>query len=165
MTSGGKEVVQPVSESVSPHRKEQTNETSQAADNTGEVVITMQHGDEDEAWVSADDGICSSTESESSTPGYKRGRHEAVPTEEVVQLITQEAQEKMAAHKHSRGPSLQILSDARVNHWPSHDNVCIVNHHPKWSFKKWVAAEVVRIECDTVVIYLEMTQEFDDVLP
>ena len=132
---------------------------------TGSIVITMESG-EDQAWNSDKDGG-NSSDSSSSTLGYKRGRHPEL-VDQALEQIKEEAALYMQQRVHSRKPSLQILSDARVQEWPKNDNICILNYHPKWNFKKLVAAiraETVRIECDTVIIYLEMTQDFDDAPP
>ena len=67
-----------------------------------------------------------------------------------------------------RSPSLHILADSRIGNWPVNDNICKVDYHPEWSFKKWIAAlraETVRVKCNTVVLYLERVQEFEEVPP
>ena len=93
------------------------------------------------------------------------------------QVDTEEAQALMAIRKEgeefklpltNRSYSLHILADARTEEWPTGDNICKIEYHPKWQFKNWVAAlrsEIIRIECNTVVIYLEKIQDMDDVPP
>ena len=144
-----------------------TGEQPEGEQDTGIVLITIQTGEEEE-WNTEEDGACSSSESTSLTPDFKRGRHAPVPLADVIQAIKHDAGKQLMKGDRKRGPSLQLLADARVAEWPVNDNICIVNHHPKWTFKQWIAAirvEVVHIECETVVIYLEMTQEFDQAPP
>ena len=43
-----------------------------------------------------------------------------------------------------------------------------MDFHPNWTLKKWVAAlraKIVRIQCNTVVLYLERTEDILDVPP
>ena len=67
-----------------------------------------------------------------------------------------------------RGPSVHILADSRINNWPTVDNVCAVDFRQDWSFKQWISAlraEIIRVKCHTVILYLEKVQEYDQVPP
>ena len=62
--------------------------------------------------------------------------------------------------------SLQLLADSRLEQWSRVDNICSLHFKPDWDLNNWISglrAEVVRIICNTVVIYLENTVKFTDV--
>ena len=65
-------------------------------------------------------------------------------------------------------PSVHILADSRLQNWPVKDKFRTIDYHPGWNFKTWIAvlrAETIRIKTNTVVIYLERCQEYEDVPP
>ena len=72
------------------------------------VVITFMH-DEEMAWDSDADSAASST----STPGYKKGRHEEVSLLQVKEAIALEYKE-LQANRIIRKPTMHILVDAQV---------------------------------------------------
>ena len=159
----------------SPSHDETWETVSDVASEEG-VVITLTHG-EDTVWISDSE----STHSDTSTPACKRGRHSSPVTSTQPDVITQQAVEeiiKFGYHpwikKHKqrkqervvKEPSMHILADARLSNWPHHDRLCVVDYHPGWSLKKWVTslrAEITRIRCNTVVLYLKKTQEYNEV--
>lgn len=129
-----------------------------------EIVIQMvSQGDE------ALDSDATSNLGDTSTPDFKKGCHEQ-GEEPSVQQVLQEIREdscKKQGHAHGK-PSLHLLADARISQWPQSDTVCMVDYHPYWDFPSWVAAlhaETVRITCNTVVIYFEKVQVYQDVPP
>ena len=126
------------------------------------IVISMMHSDND-AWDTDLDG----TDSDTSTPDYKCGGHSGPSTQEVVHILTQEAK-GFQLPTQERRPSLHLLADARISNWPSTDKTCVMEYHPQWKFKHWIAAlraETVRIQANTVVLYLEETLAYEDVPP
>ena len=103
------------------------------------------------------------TASTTSTPSYKHGRHTDPTLNEIIRAITAEP----VRSQHKRGPSVHILADSCLERWPPHDNICVLDYHA-WNIRRWVEAlraETVRIQCNTVILYLEKAQEFSDVLP
>ena len=150
-----------------------------------EVVIDMtQAGNRDSVWDSDADMWDSLSESE--TPGYKRGQlpsstaewepvHTKDPNlgeersqfdDEIVKLIQQDC--KLHVNKLRKPPSVHILADAKLENWSKIDNICVLDYKPGWNFKKWISAlraETIRINCNTVILYLERSQEFDQVPP
>ena len=86
-----------------------------------------------------------------------------------MKLICDEARQFNNTPAHGRRkPSLQLLVDSRIREWPHKDNVCLVDYYPEWKFKDWIAAlcaEMVCITCDTVVLYLEKSEEIQEVPP
>ena len=132
----------------------------------GEVIINMIHTGQD-AW----DSDASST-STTSTPDYKRGRHQEDPlTQRAVQELLQPDTQipvNVSGTAVCRPLSLHLLADSRLANWPKKDNVCIMDYHAGWSFQEWIAAlraEVIRVKSNTVVIYFEKTQDYQDVIP
>ena len=64
--------------------------------------------------------------------------------------------------------SVLILADAQLKYWPSNDKVCDVQCHPKWPIRRWNQAlhmGIIKIDCLKVVLYLEATRHWQDVLP
>ena len=46
--------------------------------------------------------------------------------------------------------------------------MCVLDVHKEWGFKKWISAlraEIIRVKCNTVIIYFEQVQKYDDVPP
>ena len=126
------------------------------------IIIRMVPGDE-QAWITEEE----SDDSSSSTPSYRQGNHHQGDSK-VLQMIRDDAQRFMERPRQHRPPSIQILADSRIKQWPAGDKVCVVDFHPNWTLKKWVAglqAEIVRIQCNIVVLYLERTEEILDVPP
>ena len=128
----------------------------------------MAHHGEEEAWDSEAESVASST----STPSFKRGNHEQTSdsdtTQQIHQQIQQESCQFMEGRRKvcTRGPSLHILADSRIQNWPKCDNICVVDFRPGWSFKQWISAlraEMIRVKCNTVVLYLEKVHEFEEV--
>ena len=128
------------------------------------IIITMNYseGSEDMAWDSELDGTASTT----STPAYKRGIHDSMDevTRQAVKAIQKEASQ-FVLNGSARGPSVQVLADSKIMQWPR-DSICVVNCHQDWDITKWlpsICAEIIRIQCNTVVLYFEKTQNYGDV--
>ena len=124
------------------------------------VIITMAQDDE-QIWNSAEDSD-SSEVSSSSTPDFKRGKHSSVSLVQVMEALRADSKTKVHNKGRARGPSLQVLADARLSQWPRNDKICLVEYHQDWKFKQWLVAlraETVRITCNTVILYFEQTQE------
>ena len=142
-----------------PTRKDAGN------DDHSEVIITMEHNEVEQPWVMDEEQ--DSDVSSSSTPNFKTGRHSKTEEMEIVELVKIEAKQQMIKPRNRRGPSMQLLADTRISEWPNNDNLCLVDYH-NWTLKQWVSAlraEIVRISCNTVILYLEKTHEYEDVLP
>ena len=126
-----------------------------------EVLITMVYNNY-EAWNSDAD-------SSTSMPDFKRGRHnDDALTQLAVQEIQRECAQGNKRKSTGRSPSVHLLADSRVENWPSQDNMCVVDYHPGWNYGTWIAAlraETIRIKCNTVVLYLEKSQHYEDVPP
>ena len=144
-----------------------------------EHFIYMVYSDEAE-WDSEAD---SAPESDTSTPNYKRGRHEA-PTQQRDRTSVQneatgplvglelEAVEQLKLDSAAqcgtprRPPSVNILADSRISQWPVRDNICTTEYREGWSLRCWIAAlraETIRIRCHTVIFYFECVQHFEEV--
>ena len=118
-----------------------------------------------------------------STPAFKRRRHaqkEKTPDPkkdnpnfylkwQLVRLIQKEGMlHPVPKWARSHSPSVLILSDSQLKHWPEADNVCKLIYHPDWPVKRWVQAIKlgdIWIEYNTVVIYLEGLRSWSDVPP
>ena len=124
----------------------------------------MSGVDDAVAWFSDEDGNSSIT----STPDFKCGRHGESSLEMLaVQEMEQEAL-GFVLGDNIRPLSAQLLADARIAHWPMIDHIIGVEYKPGWTIKQWISAlraEVIRITCGTVIIYLEVAQAFQDVPP
>ena len=150
-------------------------------DETGIVIIQETHI-ERSPWNTDD-------ESDTSTPSFKRRNHTRLkvtasdhspcdpdPVEEdlhqkaVHELLQGGMRVDLPSWIRGRGTRQRvvILADSLVSSWPSHDNICAVEYHAGWSIKRWtecIRNGSVRIpSCHTVVLYLEYTQHWDDVL-
>ena len=142
---------------------QQSAEPEQHDDHDKGVIIKMIYTDEESA-------LDLEVDSATSTPSYKRGRCEQDWWEkQVIEAVKAEAEAFNNSKRWTRrGPSIQILTDARMDNWQQQDNMCIVENHLDWSFKRWVEAlraEIIRITCYTVIIYLEKVQSVVDVNP
>ena len=82
-------------------------------DEAGVVVITMENEDNGQGWNTDEDDVGSSCSS--STPGYKRGNHDS-PLSAILQQIWQDAAQFQMNSR--RRHSLQLLSDAKIEHMP-----------------------------------------------
>ena len=129
----------------------------------GEVIIQMVHSDSEElAWDSDVDSV-SSTD----TPDFKRGKHGDIEWQQIVVACQQETPEWREKYR-KRGFSVQLLMDSHADRWSKVDNVCKLEFNPNWELNRWVSAlrvEVVCIQCNTVILYLEQTTKISDVTP
>ena len=113
----------------------------------------------------------------SSTPSYRRGRHHVRPSESqpppqdrIIELVRKEGvRHHVPAWMRDRKitPSILVLADSQLKYWPPNDKVCDVRMHA-WPVKRWAQAirlGEIKVECSTVVIYLEGTRRWTDILP
>ena len=147
-------------------------------------------------FVYQDEGVWE-MESDTSTPGYKRGRHSQEPQQsstssrgaefiikclrretlspkdKLARQAVQELQEEgsqfsLPSHRcQLRTPSILILADKQLHHWPNQDSICTVEMRD-WPIKRWSQAihlGHIRILSHTVVLYLEGTRKWSDVPP
>ena len=82
-----------------------------------EVIITMTHSHE-EPWDTELEN--SDNDSVTSTPDFKQGRHPEFEPHEIISLL----KEKIPRIGQDWKPSLQLLGDTRLVHWPKKDRVC-----------------------------------------
>ena len=130
-----------------------------------EIIVSMVHADQEEPWDS-DASMASST----STPDFKHGKHQndllaQQARSEILETVTTGSEGDHSVH---RPPSMHILSDARLSNWPSRDNICMMDYHPGWGFQHWISAlraETIWVKCNTVVLYFEKSQDYEDVPP
>ena len=128
-----------------------------------EVIINCVHDQDDEAWDSEADSVISDT----STPDYKRGKHDDELEQEAIREIRAESTVQHSK-VNTRPPSLHVLADTRLEFWPKNDQICVLSYQPQWSFNQWIAAlraETVRVKCHTVLLYFEKVQDFQEVPP
>ena len=130
------------------------------------VVISFTFNGESDVWHSDDtDGSeagsgCSST----STPGYKRGHHSELELQQVI--WASKSADTRATYRKWDHPYTFWQTPGYSFGWIM--TICVTDFHQDWSLKKWIAslrAETVRVKCNTVVLYLEKTQEFNDSPP
>ena len=171
--TGGSTPPPEANKDTSIEQREERHEHSPQVDASHgrEIVIPMGAAMVDSPWDSEVDG----QESDTSTPGYKRGKQEEIPTgpsnSKVVQAILDEGMGFRAPdwmRNRRRHKSILVLSDAQFKYWPAHDKVCQVEYHPKWPLARWAQAirlGQISIDCDTVVIYLEGTRQWKDLPP
>ena len=135
-----------------------------------DTVIDMIFHD-DSPWISAEEDGFENDCSHTSTPDCKCGKHE----DHEQQMFARRAREEVATKgvryhlpkwlRKAKGPSAHVFADSQVKAWPA-DNVCLLEYHPDWKLKDWVAAiraEVIRVTLPTVIMYLENTLKFQDV--
>ena len=115
-------------------------------------------------------------ESDTPTPDFKRGKHvvdcASGPSDaEVIKVIKQEGMSfaipKWIRKRNPRA-SLLILADAQLKFWPKGDKICKVQLHERWPLKRWnlaIKMGTIKLECNTVVLYLESTRSWQDVPP
>ena len=92
---------------------------------------------------------------------------------EVVQLICKEGlcfrkPDWLDMRVARRKPSILILADAQLKFWPGKDSVCSVIYHKNWPLRRWnqaVRLGLIKIDCFTVVLYLEGTRSWQDIPP
>ena len=159
---------------------------SQGQSSPGNATIINLTNGSDSPWDSD-----AETLSDTSTPGFKRGRHHGdgsrsrskrrkqaeptgmrsvpISTGQAVQAIQEEGILcTLPSWTHNRGPSLLILVDAQLKHWPSKDNICDVVFKPGLSIKHWILlirSGGVQLSHRTVLLYLESTRRWDDIPP
>ena len=151
------QVVQPVRNKETP---QQVGQTITVAKN--EVIICMSYTESEEKWDSDVESLASDT----STPDFKRGKHELELTKLAIREI--ESLGEAAPRAKHRPHSLHILADARLGNWPGKDNICLVDYRSGWGFQQWVAAlraEIIRVKTNTTLLYLEKAQDYADVPP
>ena len=127
---------------------------------------------QDENWDSLSD---SDGESDTSTPGYKRGKHTAStsPLEQKAILELRQGSQLFSVptsykQRKSRGPSVLILADSQLHNWPARDPRCRLEYRQDWPLKHWAQAirmGRIQVECHTVILYLESTKCWNDVPP
>ena len=123
--------------------------------------MTYPEGTEGDAWDSDIDSVSSSD-----TPDYKRGKHDIVSLDQVKRELIQDYRQARQACCHI-SPTVEILADSRLSRWSKVDRLCKIEYK-QVELKRWIAdlwAEVVRIQCNTVVLYLEQTTRYKDVPP
>ena len=129
--------------------------------------------------------------SDTSTPAFKRGRHEVAESsgkghkrsschsKRSCSVTDEEAIEKIQAEglnlkipgwiqARAEHPSVLLLADAQVKFWPENDKICRVIFHRNWPLKRWNQAlklGTIRLDCHTVVLYLESTRSWQEVPP
>ena len=144
------------------HNSAQTREADSPEQGEG-IIIQMVPSDEVLAWDSDMDSACSET----STPGYKRGKYAEPDLSTVLQEIRLDSQ-LFIPSRQVRKPSLHLLADSRVGNWPASDQICVIEYQPDWEIRHWISAvraETIRIQSGTVIIYLERILSFSDVPP
>ena len=167
------------------HERESTPCNSSTPDclNTGsdqvesDAGIIIQMDGQDSLWDSEVDGH----DSDTSTPAYKRGQHhveqsrqpnvQGISDLEVIKIIQEEGMgfsvpDWIKTRKIS--PSILLLADSQVKYWPGNDAVCKVQYHQDWPISRWTQAirlGLIKIECTTVVVYLEAVRRWSDVPP
>ena len=85
---------------------------------------------------------------------------------EAIEQIKLECKQVMKGPR--RPPSVHILADSKITEWPTRDNISTVDFKPEWNFRKWISAlraEMVRVDCHTVILYLERIQQYEAVPP
>ena len=145
-----------------------TAEPAQAQEDEPGVVITMNHSD-DMIWDSDVDSQQMESDQESgvsatSTPEYKRGNHQedtSITRQAIAQILHESKSFRLTGRRH---PSILVLADAKLLHWPK-DTSCQVEMHSKWTLDQWLSAlraEIIRVSSytNTVVLYLEITQRY-----
>ena len=112
-------------------------------------------------------------DSDTSTPNFKRGCHgtalEGISEQEAVKAILKEGVSFTTSAWVQRRPtrsSVVILADSQLKYWPK-DWMCEVHYH-KWPLKRWnqaIRMGVIRVECHTVVLYLEASRRWQYIPP
>ena len=129
------------------------------------LIIDMTTQDQELIWNTDIDGNDSDTGSCTLTPEFKRGIHPSMEDTLAIQQILQDSCQFTLRGRNR--PSVLILSDSRLKNWPR-DSMCQVEYHPEWSLNKWLEAlkaEIIRVTCNTVILYFETTCRYTDVPP
>ena len=134
------------------------------------MVIQLTHQDTD-PWDSAEDSSASS-ESISSTPGYKRGRHheDMDIDEQAVKLIEQKGIKlaPLKGIKQVNQLSLLLLADMQLGEWPWNDKKCNLHLRPRCRVRDWgyeIRSGHIDIQTQNVVLYLEGLLRWQDAPP
>ena len=75
---------------------------------------------------------------------------------------------KLPSWLHKRRlPSLLLLADSQLENWPGRDKICTLEFRKGWTLRWTQAIKTgeIRINCYTVVLYLEDTRHWNDVPP
>ena len=148
---------------------------SDQVDSDAGIVIQMDG--QDSPWDSEVDGH----DSDTSIPAYKRGQHhvnrpkqsnvQGILDLEVVKIIQEEGMDFSVLDWIKRrkfSSSILLLADCQVKYWPGNDAVCKVQYHQDWLLSRSTQAirlGHIRINCATVVVYLEAVRRWSDVPP
>ena len=160
----------------SPQQKSTSGSTTQSLG----ILIEMVYDDQVEsAWDTEQE--CNS---DTSTPDFKCGRHGSkdrrgkittqghgraeVTNQQAIRSIQREGIRFslpvwLTGRKIKH--SILILADAQLRYWPGNNKLCKVVFHNKWPIKRWNQAlrmGVIRVECHTVILYLEGTRKWQD---
>ena len=134
------------------------------------TIIEQIHLD-DRSWHSNSD-------SETSTPSFKCGRHgDAIATPDLDEMLAYQARQLVVDEGMSfplpewiRGRAQQtvyIIADAQVAAWPPRDNICKVEYCEGWPVRQWIDAictgMIKILTCHVMIIYIEGTQHWQDV--
>ena len=139
-----------------------------------EVIITLSHEDTS-PWssCSSDEG----TESDSSTPAYKRGKRDVKEGDQesldaiARRLIQKEGMKVKRAPRWMRkfrAPTTVILCDSFLQQWPPHDGKMVVimnTENDLWRWNAVIRSQQIGIQYINVVVCLRKLARVDGVTP
>ena len=146
-----------------------------------DTEIVFQTDGQDSPWDSDVDGH----DTDTSTLAYKRGHHHGldekpasqqdssdISDREMVKVIQEEGMKfdtpSWIKKRKKPTPSILLLADSQVKYWLDNDGVCQVQYHQDWPISRWtqsIRLGLIRIECGTVVLYLESVRRWGDITP
>ena len=128
-----------------------------------EVVITLSHDDES-PWQTEDD-----TDSDTSTPSYKRGRRGKQPNYD--QLAVEEIQlhgvklpraPRWMRNRKNKPPTTLILADSFFQNWPESDARCVVmcqTDYDIWRWNAMIRSRELNVQFYNIVLCIRKLQE------
>ena len=124
-------------------------------------VINLDHEGNTSPWNTETEG----EQSDTSTPNFKRGRHELTDAQ-IRQILREEAcvllPVQEAWRRRNARHSVFLAADSRVQAWPLHDTKIRVSLKESWSMTQWTQAfrtGYLDYSCGKVLIYFEMLAE------
>ena len=117
-------------------------------------------------------------DSDTSTPAFKRGRHQESSNQQDTRLTTQAVKLILEEGMGFKAPdwmrrrapkrSVLILVDTQLKYWPAADKICEVIYHKNWPPKHWnqvLRLGAIQLGFHSVVLYLEANGSWQDVPP
>ena len=95
--------------------------------------------------------------------------HKEITDMQAIQAIkTEGIKQHKIEKKPDRGPSMLIIANAQLKHWPRGDNICDIVFRDGWPISRWnqmIKTGEIKLAHRTIILYLEATRRWNDVPP